>query len=239
MSLTRTLPFVSYEADIVEWHDKRGLASDEVARFNRHFVDHQPNEKGLHLDVNGRKAGSNLLGILRLRRITPPLAVAGFTKLSDSVPLAVRTRAGSWSYVQPPDDRERYEVVSERAWSDLTQRDILRTGRSSRTERLDRLAAADPVPAQTYVAVKMYRRNQDVIAEVLERAGGHCEDCLAAAPFLRAKDGTPFLEVHHKVRLSDHGLDTVENAIALCPNCHRKRHFGQLEEREDLEEGDD
>ncbi|MGH8437576.1 MAG: HNH endonuclease [Pseudomonas sp.] len=33
-------------------------------------------------------------------------------------------------------------------------------------------------------------------------------------------------EVHHKVRLADGGLDTVENAIAVCPNCHRQAHFG-------------
>lgn len=33
-------------------------------------------------------------------------------------------------------------------------------------------------------------------------------------------------EVHHKVPLSAGGDDTVENAIALCPNCHRKAHFG-------------
>ncbi|MFL9918022.1 HNH endonuclease signature motif containing protein [Paraburkholderia fungorum] len=61
--------------------------------------------------------------------------------------------------------------------------------------------------------------------EVLLRADGTCEGCGQSAPFQRA-DGTPYLEVHHRRRLADGGEDTVENAIALCPNCHRERHCG-------------
>jgi 5-methylcytosine-specific restriction protein A len=26
--------------------------------------------------------------------------------------------------------------------------------------------------------------------------------------------------------LRDGGSDTINNVIALCPNCHRKRHYG-------------
>ncbi|WP_342542729.1 HNH endonuclease signature motif containing protein [Paenisporosarcina sp. FSL H8-0542] len=36
----------------------------------------------------------------------------------------------------------------------------------------------------------------------------------------------PYLEVHHIKRLADNGEDSVENAIAVCPNCHRELHFG-------------
>jgi 5-methylcytosine-specific restriction protein A len=32
--------------------------------------------------------------------------------------------------------------------------------------------------------------------------------------------------VHHLIRLADGGDDTVDNAVAACPNCHRQRHFG-------------
>lgn len=46
------------------------------------------------------------------------------------------------------------------------------------------------------------------------------------APFLRASDQSSYLEVHHKVPLADDGDDTVGNAIAVCPNCHREEHFG-------------
>jgi 5-methylcytosine-specific restriction enzyme A len=33
-------------------------------------------------------------------------------------------------------------------------------------------------------------------------------------------------EIHHVKLLADSGEDTVENAMALCPNCHRESHFG-------------
>ena len=39
--------------------------------------------------------------------------------------------------------------------------------------------------------------------------------------------GTPYLEVHHRVPLAENGEDTVKNAVAICPNCHRKAHDGQ------------
>ncbi len=96
----------------------------------------------------------------------------------------------------------------------------------SKLERDKRLAAAPPKPRQVTAITVQYYRNQDVVAAVLERANGECEGCTLPAPFLRASNGTPYLEVHHKVQLSKGGDDTVENAIALCPNCHRKTHFG-------------
>ena len=38
-----------------------------------------------------------------------------------------------------------------------------------------------------------------------------------------------FLEVHHIKWLSNGGEDSVENALALCPNCHRQAHYGVLD----------
>ena len=76
---------------------------------------------------------------------------------------------------------------------------------------------------------RAFQRNPDVIAEVLLRANGKCEQCKADAPFLKATNNLPYLEVHHKKFLSDDGDDTVENALALCPNCHRKMHHGYQE----------
>ncbi len=95
---------------------------------------------------------------------------------------------------------------------------------NKRIARLENRASV--YPEQIVVKTKEFKRNADVIAEVLIRANGICEECNASAPFNRASDGTPYLEVHHKVRLADGGEDTVENTIAVCPNCHRKLHFG-------------
>ena len=92
--------------------------------------------------------------------------------------------------------------------------------------RAARLAKAERLPIQDEVLQLMFRRNPDVVAEVLERASGHCEICKKPAPFLRTSNDTPYLEVHHKQSLADGGEDTVENATALCPNCHRREHHG-------------
>ena len=43
-------------------------------------------------------------------------------------------------------------------------------------------------------------------------------------PFLKI-NGARYLEVHHLKRLADGGSDTIENAVAVCPNCHRELHF--------------
>lgn len=92
-------------------------------------------------------------------------------------------------------------------------------------ERLKRLQRVNKVKKCTCKCI-VYDRNPDVVAERLYIAGGYCEECKQKAPFLRKSDGTPYLEVHHIVPLSMNGEDTIENTIALCPNCHRKKHYG-------------
>ena len=96
----------------------------------------------------------------------------------------------------------------------------------SQEVRRNRLENADPVPCQLQVRTSVFLRNADVIVEVLERAAGRCEACEVTAPFRRASDGSPYLEVHHIIPLARGGHDTVANAQALCPNCHRRIHFG-------------
>lgn len=89
-----------------------------------------------------------------------------------------------------------------------------------------RLASSPRLPARRLASVQVFARNQYVAAAVLRRAKGKCEHCRAAAPFVAKSTGQPFLEVHHRVRLADGGEDTIENALAVCPNCHRQAHYG-------------
>lgn len=93
--------------------------------------------------------------------------------------------------------------------------------------RRARLADAPRRPQRIEVMTTSFLRNPDVVAEVLEAAEGKCGHCGEPAPFLRNGTGTPYLEVHHKVPLAQGGDDTVDNAIAVCPNCHRWFHYGQ------------
>lgn len=96
----------------------------------------------------------------------------------------------------------------------------------SQAQRLKRLSAANLKPEKAVVQTTVFIRNSDVVAEVLLRANGFCERCKKSAPFLRAKDQTPYLEVHHLIQLAHGGEDSVANAVALCPNCHRELHYG-------------
>jgi 5-methylcytosine-specific restriction endonuclease McrA len=93
-------------------------------------------------------------------------------------------------------------------------------------QRQTRLKKSDPKPKKTIVCQTVFIRNPYVVAEVLERANGECERCNKKAPFLKDTDESPYLEVHHKIPLAEGGDDTVENAIGLCPNCHRHAHYG-------------
>jgi len=89
-----------------------------------------------------------------------------------------------------------------------------------------RLAKAPKVPSQCVREVVIYERNPDVVAEVLSLAKGVCQACNKPAPFIKKSNREPYLEVHHIKQLADGGEDTIENAIAVCPNCHRMAHYG-------------
>ena len=79
-------------------------------------------------------------------------------------------------------------------------------------------------PLKVNTTITTFVRDPTVKRWVLEVAAGACEGCTCAAPFL-AMDGYPYLEVRHVVPLSASGSDRITNAVALCPNCHRRCHF--------------
>lgn len=68
-----------------------------------------------------------------------------------------------------------------------------------------------------------YVRNPYVAAYSKMRARGICQLCGKPAPF-KDNEGNPYLECHHIVWLSRGGKDSVDNTVALCPNCHRRMH---------------
>ncbi len=113
------------------------------------------------------------------------------------------------------------------------QKEVSRSLRDSANARRDRLAArlaAGQAKPQRYTSsTTLFYRDEDVVAEVLLRVNGKCEMCKTLAPFRRATTGEHYLEVHHLQWLARDGDDTVENAIALCPNCHREAHYGDPE----------
>jgi 5-methylcytosine-specific restriction endonuclease McrA len=103
---------------------------------------------------------------------------------------------------------------------------VEQSSRDTPDARRERLQHAPKHPERMAVLAYEFVRNPDVVAEVLYQAKGKCGRCKSPAPFVRRSDGSPYLEVHHKTPLSARGEDTVENAIALCANCHRELHYG-------------
>ena len=95
-----------------------------------------------------------------------------------------------------------------------------------RDDRIKLIGTDERIPRKIAVISYVFDRSALVVAEVLDRANGRCEACKAPAPFLRKSNGSPYLEVHHVKQLAEGGSDNLANAIAICPNCHRKAHYG-------------
>lgn len=227
MSTTTELTQVAYRAKIVGWKDKQLLNDTELEDFNKHIATHQPREKDVYLQVKG-KLCANLISISQLEHLPSPVPVTCFLKVGNNKALKPRTRAGGIAYVhEQPSWLGTIPTVLEQDLYKELRAEIEISTQLAAEKRALRLAAAPNKPEEVQVISRSFRRNPDVIVEALYRAAGKCELCNALAPFLRKSDGSPYLEVHHKVKLADGGDDTVDNAHALCPNCHRREHFGQ------------
>ncbi len=116
-----------------------------------------------------------------------------------------------------------FEVVSKFSDFDAAVQKALKLDNKT---RLERLAKAPKKPKKIQKTFDIFIRSALVVAQALVVAAGKCGKCSNPAPFVRKTNSMPYLEVHHKIRLADGGDDTVENAIALCHNCHREAHYG-------------
>ena len=67
-----------------------------------------------------------------------------------------------------------------------------------------------------------------VARKIIKESNGKCELCGEQAPF-NYRDGTPYLESHFVQWLSEGGSPTIDNVVALCPNCHKKIHVLHLQ----------
>lgn len=80
-------------------------------------------------------------------------------------------------------------------------------------------------PQRTISTITTFPRDSDVVKKVKSRAiNGECE-CCGEQGFLTDRGGY-YLEVHHVIPLSCGGLDVEWNALAICPEDHKRAHFG-------------
>lgn len=227
ISTTDNLPYVAYRALVVGWDDKRAISEDRLALLNRDIATYQPGEVSIYPEVNG-KACVNLLTIRELEALPAPMPVSMLLKTVDNSPLRPRTQSGGWVPVQLCPDW--YGTLPFGGVQDDIESsfrcEVQESIAQGSVARHERLQTAPRLPERVQTIVLAFKRNADVAAEVLERAQGRCERCKSTAPFFRKTDGKPYLEVHHQIRLADGGEDVIENAIAVCPNCHRELHHG-------------
>lgn len=100
------------------------------------------------------------------------------------------------------------------------EREIIKLSNEELVKR-SKMSREDRKPQKTETIV--YYRDPYLKEMVKRIAEGKCQYCGAKAPF-KDKNNEPYLEEHHVKRLADGGSDTIDNVVAICPNCHRKIH---------------
>lgn len=113
---------------------------------------------------------------------------------------------------------KKLEGKKEKSFKKLNKHQIKRLGESKKQK----------IQSYRNIETKSYDRDEYVKLYALLRAEGNCQLCERPAPFLK-KDGSPYLEVHHIDYLARGGSDTIDNVVAVCPNCHRKMHSLEIE----------
>lgn len=81
-----------------------------------------------------------------------------------------------------------------------------------------------------------WRRNQIIVAQVIEGANYCCEHDVNHMTFRSAATGKQYMEGHHLIPMKYQSvfnvrLDVYANIVCLCPVCHRFFHFGIQSEK--------
>jgi len=121
---------------------------------------------------------------------------------------------------------DEHKPISKSKLAKTLEKRIKKNKKLTADELLERIKSkkGSRKPAKRPTRSNYFQRDEDVILYSLLRAEGICELCEKPAPFVKS-DGEGFLEVHHIQHLANDGDDTIENTVALCPNCHRKMHI--------------
>lgn len=220
-SVTDDLDNIYYTAEIQKWENKH-LLSPERKRYLTSEIERF--QKG-ELNHFNESENTNLISITNVAQLKEPMHVSRLIKTNDGKLLKPRTRSGLWSYVYPYFLDDSQEFILESYFKEELEKSIKRSISGNDDARRERLKNSNKIPRKISLITSGYIRNSDVIAEVIKRANGICELCGHKAPFYKASDRSLYLEVHHWTPLAEKGEDTVENAAALCPNCHKQAHY--------------
>ena len=171
------------------------------------------------------------------RHLTYFCEKAGIAYLQDDDELVLQRKLLQWKEKQPDiHDQSLLEYVAY-LYDRFGVPPTVDKGLAKKKTRLkklkDDLKAFDGKHVKTHMTEVEVRERSALVAEIVkERAAGVCQLCNKPAPFFNKK-GEAYLECHHVVWIARGGADEVYNAVALCPNCHRKMHI--LDEKSDVE----
>lgn len=96
---------------------------------------------------------------------------------------------------------------------------------------LNKIIKQNKKPGKRNIVTPQYIRSAELAEYIKRKANGKCDLCENPAPFF-TRENIPYLECHHIIWLSKGGEDSIENTVALCPNCHRKMHI--FKDNEDI-----
>lgn len=103
---------------------------------------------------------------------------------------------------------------------------------ASKTKDLDQLTkylrAHNLEPEEIRYTVSVVRsivRNKSVVQFQKRRGIENCQLC--ERPFFIQRNGKPYCQMAHIKALKDRGLDSTENTLLLCPNCHAEMDLAQ------------
>ncbi len=105
-----------------------------------------------------------------------------------------------------------------------------------------KLSAYDvPIVPEDAVIVEqtVWRRSGILRIQAIEMAGYECEMNPSHQTFISGSTNKPYMEGHHALPMNAQvhfqvSLDIYANIICLCPICHRKMHYGLLDDRVDM-----
>jgi 5-methylcytosine-specific restriction protein A len=233
--------------DVSDWKDFRGGASRAAAnpKFCYEWVFVKPKEfvvlnlwhdmfgvrddGEIYINLNSRTHAEQVSGVEKLRAIKGDEAFQLAVK--DKLPIRVIVITGR----RRSKPTERASQVKARLLDPVSwhiAKYDWQTGACTimRGEEkfIDQFSIPDDTggkPERRNVSGTAFVRNYFVRTNVLVRAQGKCEWCNQMG-FTMA-GGKIYLETHHVVSLSENGLDTESNVVALCPNHHREAHHGE------------
>ena len=209
---------------LFEWIDRLFIdsATNGIAFVNRMSVWSDANPNGLQIQRNRASACSSIvetafhtkapirIGILDGTRKTVGLREVSHAEKRELDPI-------SW-YAHHRNADGLVVVVRG-----IQQTERIDTGDGEQVQ-IDHDTATSEQSKRTKAAVYT-ARDPDVVRDAKLRAENGCCEFCGKPGFLTAQ-GNHYLEGHHVIPLSCDGDDAVHNVVAICPEDHRRAHFG-------------